>query len=451
MTDTRTDGTDSLPPGPSGLPLVGSTVALLRDPWGFMNTAIEYGDVVSYTAFGRQFVAVGDPDVVERVLVAENDAFEKGGFQQAFGELIAPEGVVFTEGERWRRQRQLLQSAFTPREIQSYADEMVTETAALADTWADGDVIELRETTSTLTLRILTRTLFDLDFDAERGAIVRDAVRALSDYIGNYATLMLVPSWVPTPSKRRYERAMGELDTLVDELVAERRNAAETPTDLLSMLAAAEYPDGEQMSPGEVRDQLVTFLFAGHETTATALTFAVWLLAGDDEAQARLTREAESVCGESLSFTDLPELEFTEAVAREALRLYPPLTDLFREPTEATTLGGYRVPADATVLLSAYRCHRHEEYWDTPETFRPERWLPEIRGGDQDRPEYAYFPFGGGPRHCLGMRFAMTELKLTLATLAGRLTFDRVTEKLDLSPFGLTLDPGPVEVHVRKP
>lgn len=439
-----------LPPGPGGLPLLGCTLSLVRDPLDFMDTAVEYGDIVSYTAFGKRFVGIGDPDIVERVLVSENEAFKKGGYQQQFGELIAPEGVVFTEGERWRRQRQLLQSEFTPREIQSYADEMVAETVVLAEEWTDGDIIELRETMSTLTLRILTQTLFDLDFDAERGEIVRDAVSALSEYIGSYPLLMLLPSWVPSRSERRYNRAMDELNGLVDTLVAERRRSEETADDLLSMLADAEYPDGEQMSSQEVRDQLVTFLFAGHETTATALTFTCWLLAGDTRAEERLKAEVESVCAEKPAFTDIPDLEFTEAVVREALRLYPPLTDLYREPTETTTLGGYEVPKDATVMLSTYRLHRHEEYWDDPETFRPERWLPEIRGEDPGRPEYAYFPFGGGPRHCLGMRFAMTELQLILATLVQRVSLERVTDTLDLSLFALTLDPGSVEVQIRK-
>lgn len=383
---SSTDGGE-LPPGPSGLPLLGCTLSILRDPFEFGDTAGEYGDVVSYDAFGRTFVGVSDPDVVEEVLVSRNEAFCKGGYQQQFGELIAPQGVVFTEGEEWRRQRQLLQGEFTPREIESYADEMVAETAALADGWDDGERLELQETTSTLTLRVLTQTLFDLDFDAERGEVVREAVQALSDYIESYIVLMLLPSWIPSLSERRYDRAMGRLDELVDDLVAQRRNADESADDLLSLLAAAEYPDGEQMSSTEVRDQLVTFLFAGHETTATALTFALWLLAGDDDAQGRLQSEVALVCsGADPTVTDLADLEYTEAVAREAMRLYPPLTELYRESTETLTLDGYRIPEDVTVLLSMYGLHRHEEYWDDPAEFRPERWLPELRGANPDRP-----------------------------------------------------------------
>lgn len=460
MTDTSSGaetGTESdtregapTPPGPSGLPLIGSTLSVVRDPFAFIETAREYGDVVGYDAFGTQFVGVVDPEVIQRVLVSENDRFRKGEYEQQFGELIAPRGVVFTEGEQWRRQRQLLQSAFTPAEIRSHVDEMVAQTRQVAEGWGDGEPVELGETLSTLTLRILVRTLFDLDCQRERGETVREAVDALSSYVEGYAVHSVLPDWVPSLRERRYERAMGELDDLVERLVETRRGAAETGEDLLSMLAAAEYPDGEQMSPQEVRDQLVTFLFAGHETTATALTFAIWLLADDEAAQARMREEVASVCDGDPDFADVFELEYTEAVAREALRLYPPVTELYREPREPTTLGGYHIPSDATLQLSAYSVQRDERWWDDPAAFRPERWLPELRGEDPDRPEYAYFPFGGGPRHCLGMRFAMTELQVALAVLSRRVSFERVTESLDLSTMGLTLDPGPVEVRVRE-
>ncbi|MHB9288300.1 cytochrome P450 [Halobacteriales archaeon Cl-PHB] len=459
--DAGADGTVApadapLPPGPSGLPFLGSTVAALRDPIGFAESALEYGDTVSYRAFGRQFVATAAPAVVERVLVSDNDVFRKGEYEQSFGDLVAPQGVVFTEGDRWKRQRQLLQSSFTPRQIQSYVDEMVDCTAAMVDDWEDDGVVELGDAFSTLTLRILTRTLFDLDMDADRGETVRAAVEALSDYVAGFALQSILPSWVPSRRERRYEAAMADLDVLVDDLVAERRGAGHSAStaagdDLLSTLAAAGYPDGERMSAEEVRDQLVTFLFAGHETTSTALTFAGWLLAGHDTVQDRLHDEVDSVCGDAdPGFGDIPDLEFTEAVAREAMRLYPPVTELFREPRQEMVLGGYRLPEDATLQLSSWAAHRDERWWNEPEAFRPERWLPEIGGEDPDRPEYAYFPFGGGPRHCLGMRFAMTELQLVLATLARRVDLARVTDDLDLSMLALTLDPGDVEVQVHR-
>ncbi|WP_137291196.1 cytochrome P450 [Natronorubrum halophilum] len=473
---SETDRTNAdQPPRRRGLPLIGSTLSIARDPLGYLESASEYGDVVAYEAFGTEFALVFDPDAVESVLVSRSDQFRKGEFETNFGDLIAPGGIAFTEGEQWRRQRRLLQSSFTPDRIRSFAGKMATEAAALVDGWDDGETIVLQDALSTYTLRVLSRTLFDLKREAprssapasgdlpraledDRAETVRRAATALDNYAspGRLALGSIVPSWVPDRAEREYEAAMADLEALVADLVAQRRSVDDGGDDLLSLLARAEYPDGSRLSPAEVRDQLVTFLFAGHETTATTLTFACWLLAGDSAVQTALERELEAVCGDrEPTFTDCDALVYTEAVVREAMRLYPPVVGLYREPRRGTTLAGYRIPAGTTLQLSVYGIQRDGRWWSAPETFRPERWLT---GGDDDsgrtlepagdRPEYAYFPFGGGPRHCLGMRFAMTELQLALATIVHHVEFDRVTETLEPS-LGVTLDPGPLEVRVR--
>ncbi|WP_115863571.1 cytochrome P450 [Halorussus litoreus] len=446
------------PPGPSGFPVVDSTVAASRDPLGFTDELASYGDLVSYGAFGEEFVAVFDPRIVETVLVSENDAFVKGDFEQAFGDLLAPQGVAFTEGERWRRQRTALQSAFTPDRIESYAAEMVAATAARADDWADGEAVELGDAFAGLTLHILTRALFDLDLDAQRGAVVRDATEAIGAIMDRFGLLSFLPEWAPSRTERRYEAAMAGLDDLVDDLMAERRDeAAEVDPDrddLLSLLVAAAEAEGTGIGNEEtgmnaevVRDQLVTFLFAGHETTSTALTYACWLLAGHPDVRRRLDAEIDRVLGgRDPSFADVSQLDYTEQVTKEALRLYPPVYALYRQPKDEVLVDDYRIPPDTTLQIATYEIQRDECWWVAPDEFRPERWQEE---NASDRPEYAYFPFGGGPRHCLGMRFAMTELQLVLATLARRVEFERVTDDLDLS-MGLTLDPGAVEVRVRK-
>jgi cytochrome P450 len=289
---------------------------------------------------------------------------------------------------------------------------------------------------------------------------------------------MLLPDWAPrTPTERRFDRAMADFDALVADLVAERyasqRDAGRTNggtashesdgdsergngeavsyelqgdngecDDLLSTLLDAEFPGGTTMDESTVRDQLVTFLFAGHETTAVALTYAVWLLGGTPDAAIRLHEEVEAVCDGDPTFTDVPSLSYTERVVKEALRLYPPVHLLYRQPRSETTLGGYRIPADATLQLSTYHIQRDSRWWDAPEEFHPDRWT-----GENDRPEYAYFPFGGGPRHCIGMRFATLELVLALATLARRIEFERVTDDLDPEPK-VTLEPGTVEMRI---
>jgi len=460
------------PPHVDGLPFVGSTLGFVRDGLAFGDRVLERGDVASYDAIGERFVAVADPDAVEAILVSRNDEFRKGDFETEFGEVLAPEGLAFTEGDRWRRQRQALQGSFTPAKVQGFADAIVDRANALADDWAaaDGDVA-LREDSSRFALDVLARTLLDVDLDGDRGDVVATAVDAISDYAS--PTAMAVPDWLPHPARRRYRRAMADLDELVDALVAERRaratgneagGEADAPgygEDLLgAMLAAVDEADGGESDDGpdadatggiredELRDQLVTFLFAGHETTATALTYAVWLVAGHPRVGERLRDELEGVLDEGRpSFADVPRLSYTEAVVEEALRLYPPVAALYREAIAPTTVAGFRVDPGEVLQLSTYHVHRDDRWWIAPTEFRPERWLDDADFGRDaaDRPEYAFFPFGGGPRHCIGMRFARLELRLALATLASRLAFEQAG---GFDPtVKIALDPGDVRVR----
>ncbi|WP_339105452.1 cytochrome P450 [Haloterrigena salinisoli] len=446
MSDAR-PSTSSLP-GPRGLPLVGNTISFAREPLAFLEAIREYGDLARYEAFGREFVVVSRPDLVEAVLVSRSDEFWRGSFEHELGEGVGIEGVFFSEGEQWRRQRLLLQNAFTPARIESYAEVMVDETVREVDGWRESTVVDVNERLSTLTLGALTRSLFALPLEGDRADRVRRWVDAMgayleADFFGPGAVL---PSWLPRRTEREYERATADVEALVGDLLTERRESDGEGDDLLSLLATAEYPDGTRPSADEISDQLLTFLLAGHETTATALTYACWFLAADDEIRERLEREVEAVCGDrDPTFADLPELTVAKAVGREALRLYPPLPFLHREPREPTSLDGVRVAPGTTIQLNMYGIHRDDRWWAAPDSFRPGRWLD-----DADRPEYASFPFGGGPRHCIGMRFAMTELKLSLATIARRVRFDRVSTSLDPS-IEVSLDPGTVEMRVRRP
>ncbi|ELY36003.1 cytochrome P450 [Natronorubrum tibetense] len=448
------------PPGPRGLPLIDSTLAFALDPLEFLVSIREYGDVARYEAFGREFVVVSDPGLVEEVTVARDDEFWRGEFEHEFSDLLDVEGLFFAEGERWRQQRMLLQNAFTPAQIESYADDMVEETVRLVENWSDGEVVDIREAMSTLTLRALTRSLFDLELGDARADRVRRWVHAMGAYSDNefFGTRAVLPTWLPSRAEREYRRATADIASLVDDLVAERRRSDGEGNDLLSLLATGEYPDGSRPTAEEIADQLQLFLLAGHETTATALTYACWLLAADDadDVRDRLEREVDSVCGDrDPTFADLRDLAVTEAVGREAMRLYPPLPFLQREPHEETALVGYRIEPGTTVQLNMYGIHRDERWWAQADAFRPNRWLADDENGrsvvadPDDRPEYAYFPFGGGSRHCIGMRFAMTELKLSLATLVRRVDLERVTESIDPTPK-VSLDPGPVKMRVRR-
>ncbi|ELY55635.1 cytochrome P450 [Natronolimnohabitans innermongolicus] len=444
------------PPGPDGLPVIGSTVSFVRDPLDFVRSIGEYGDVASYEAFGREFVAVSNPELVEAVLVSRDDEFWKGEFESEFGDIVAPDGVFYAEGSDWQRQRRLLQSLFTPKRIESYAADMVDETVRLVEGWADGTVVNVRDALSMLTLGVLTRSLLDLDLDDERADVVVRMVHALGEYVDAemLGVRAALPSWLPSKPERKFDRAMADLDALVESLVHDHRESKTESDDLLSLLAMAEYPDGTKLSPSAVSDQLVQFLVAGHETSATALTYSCWLIANNPATQRRLACEVDTVCGDhDPTIDDLGSLTLSEAVINESMRLYPPFPFIHRQPHEPTTLGGYRISPESTLQLPLSSVHLDERWWHDAESFRPDRWLPEAeQNGDwnRDRPEYAYFPFGGGPRHCIGMRFAMTELQLVLATMVRRMEFEPVTESIDPT-WKVSLDPGPVKlrVHVR--
>lgn len=426
------------PPGPDGLPLIGNTIGFLRGGLTFAERLQEYGDVTRYTALGEEFVAVSDPQLIESVLVSRNDEFWKGSFENELAELLAPNGLVFTDGEQWRDQRSRLQPLFTPERLRSHAESIRTASATAASEWHTEDTIDLRAACSKLTLSILADTLFTIDLTTARGAIVRDAVAAIRDRTDITNVTYVWPEWAPrTLTQRRFDRAMADLDGLIEELIDERRR---TPTDHDDLLVALLSADASVMDE-TVRDQLVTFLFAGHETTALALTYTLWLLSGHPGVRERLETELESVESDQPDARSIPAL--TDHVIREALRLYPPAYLIYREPRREVNLGGYRIPQGTTLQFPAYTVHRDPRWWDDPEAFVPDRW-----DGTTSRPEYAYFPFGGGPRHCIGMRFAMMELKVALTTLVQRLDFERVSDALTPTPNAL-LDPGRVTMRVR--
>ncbi len=415
-----------LPPGPSGDPVVGSLRPFLRDPFSFYDDLAEFGDVVRWQLPGRRFTTLFHPDHVERVLVAESDRFERnvaGDFRVDF----APEGLLLNRGEQWRTQRTLMQPAFTMDRIRSYANPMVEYADRTARRWDDGQEVALNRDFSNLTLRILTKTLFDLEVgaDGDDEAVVA-AARAINERVDVSRLTSFLPTWVPTPTNRRYRNALADYRDRADELIEERRHDGAGGEDLLSILLRAEGPDGATLSEEEIRDNLMTFTFAGHETTSLGLTYAFLLLSQHDDVLDRLRREHEEVLGdESPSFDHVPALEYTEAVVSESMRLHPPAHIITRRAKEDAVVDGYRIPEGTIVTLPQFRIHVDDRFYDDPDAFRPERWLD---GSDAERPEYAYFPFGAGPRHCIGMRFAMLEMQLVVAVLARRFDFELLSD-----------------------
>lgn len=437
-----------LPPGPNGYPLVGSTLDVVRDPLGFYDRLATYGDVVRYETVIDTFTALLHPDHVERVLLEEPDRFEQYDFE-AFGLGIDPEGLVDVDGEQWQRQRTLVQPAFTVDRVRSHADSMVDYATRTAAEWDDGQELALNEEFSALTLQILTRSLFDLDIDPrETDEVIALAARAFNEQLDPRNLTTFLPVWVPTPANRRFKRTYRAYRDRMDELIDQRRRSDEEADDLLTTLLHAEGPEGYTLSETEIRDNMMTFMFAGHDTTSLGLTYTFLLLAQHDDALARLHREHERVLGDERPTTEhLPELEFTERVITEAMRLYPPVYMLFRRATEPVVVDGYRIPEGTVVTLPQFWLHRDERFYDDPDGFDPDRWIEST----EELPDYAYFPFGGGPRHCIGMRFARLEMKLVVAVLARAFDFELLSDPdPDLSP-GVTLRPDDdVRVRVRE-
>jgi len=456
-------GPDVAPPAPEpdGLPLLGNTHQYLRDPLSFHERhARGLGDVVRVRLAGGSFHYVTHPDDIQRVLVGDRSRFRKASQVADAGSGFLTDGMFLATGEQWRRARTVAQPAFYRERVERYGRHAVAATVAATDGWSDGDRVDLGAVTKRITLDVLVRALFDRDLEDEFGRTVAEAARTVNDFLDatSLRTVLPLPDWLPTPAKRRFDAARADFDDAVDDLLDDR-DVADAPTsldtvddpDLLDLLLAANRAadEDDRLSRAELRDNLVTFLFAGHETTALALSYAGHLLARAPEVTDRLAAEADALDGDP-TVADLPDLPYTEAVAKESMRRYPPLYTLFREPTAPVEIGGYRVPEGATLVLPQRIVHVDPRWWDDPRAFRPERWLD---GGDgapaEDRPEYAYFPFGGGPRHCIGARFAMLEARFSLATLARRWRFtdpDTVTPSLNV-----TLQPSdPIEVTVRR-
>ena len=437
------------PPGPDGPPVIANSLQFVRDPIGFYRALPGYGDLIRYRIGWNTWTAVVHPDAIERVLVSESQHYRRYNFEELGFDFVT-EGLFFTDGEQWRRQRKAIQPAFAPRSLAAFGPTIVAETTTMIDEWDDGTSIDAGDTYSSFVLGILATTLFDLDLD-DRREIVTDAGHALADRVDTSSLSVFIPSWIPTRRNRRFASRMARFDELVHTLIEERRADDEPRDDLLStLLALSDDEDADySFTDQELSDQLVTFLFAGHETTALVLTFASLAMARDDEVRERLEAEISAVCGDRApTVDDVADLAYTNRFIRETMRAYPPVYVLFREAREDVTIDGYRIPEGSKLALPQFVVHADERWWEDPETFDPDRWTEKL---EDELPEYAYFPFGGGPRHCVGMRFAMLFLTLALATIVQQVRFEVVSDPISDLRLAATLAPAdPVELRVHK-
>lgn len=425
----------SLPPKRDGLPVFGSALSFRRDPYAFYADVASHGDVVRFDIATLEMAAVLHPDQIKKVLVEQFDRYRKP--DNAGGVDILADGLLLTDGERWQQQRSQLQPLFYRDRIETYAETMGAYAAAAADEWCATDgPVDVADATAEYTLRVLGKTLFGIETDDRRQA-VRAGARAIRERSSDTPGAVTVPDWLPTPGNRRYHRGISQLQSVIDELLAEQEPTGDGD-DLLSLLQTATGQTGP--SEAEIRSQLATFLFAGHETSATALTWALYEIGRRPDVARRLVAEVDDVVtGEYATLSDLPALEYTDRFLRETLRRYPPAAAIFRETDTDVTLDGYRLPADTFVVIPQFHVHTDDRWWDDPYLFDPARW-ESTDDADSDRPEYAYFPFGGGPRHCIGMRFARLELKIALATIVHRCRVDHDIDEIDID-VGSTVRP----------
>jgi cytochrome P450 len=424
------------------LPWPGSLlVRSRRDPLGFLVDGIRrHGDVFRYQLGPMVFHLVAHPDHVRRVLVDNARNYPRGWYYRRT-RVVAGEGLINTEGAAWRRLRRMSQPAFHHRRIVGLVDAMTDAIGAMLGRWREhagsgrGPLDVAAEFTG-LTLRIAGRALMGIDLLGEAERVGR-AVTTSLDYLEHWLTHLLAPPLgVPTPRNLKARRALRDFDDLiVGILAARRRDPDRDAGDLLAMLLAArDEENGEGLTDRELRDQILTFIVAGHETTAVALSWTVALLGRHPEAQDRLRAEVAGVLGgRTPAAEDLPRLASVRRVVEESLRLYPPVYAVARDAAADDEIGGYRIPARSTVVLSPYVTHRHPDFWPDAEAFDPDRFLPERSA---DRPRFAWFPFLGGPHQCIGEEFAMTEMVLTVAMLVQAFRFE-------LAP-GARIEPRPM-------
>ncbi len=407
------------PPGPPARGFYGNLREFSADRLGTLaRWGRDYGDVVSARLGPKRAIFLYHPDLVEEVLVHQNRKFIKH-FRLRQAKMTLGEGLLTSEGEFWRAQRKLMQPAFHRDRIAAFGDVMVEFAERSIGSWSDGETRDILVDMMRLTLEIVAKALFGAELGDEWTEVSAAMETLMRNFAASTARPLVLPRWLPIPSNLRSAAAVRRLDRVLFQIIARRRQGGEDRGDLLSMLLhARDDESGRRMTDRQLRDECMTLFLAGHETTANALSWAWYLLARNPEAEARLHEELDRVlAGRSPTFADLPHLTYTDSVVNESLRLFPPAWMPGREPIEPVDLGGYPIARGTTIFMPASVIHRDPRWFDDGDAFRPERWADGLL---QRIPRYAYFPFGGGPRICIGNNFALMEAALVLATIAGR-------------------------------
>jgi cytochrome P450 len=376
--------------------------------------------MVSLRLGPRRIILLNHPDLLEQVLLTQNHNFIKH-FAMRINPLVFGQGLLSSEGDFWLRQRRLIQPAFTRQRVSAYGPTMVEATRRLLASWVPGRTVDIYTEMMRLTLAITARTLFDADVEGDASKVGEALERLQENFLQRFQSLLPLPLWIPTSQNLRIRGVVRRLDQILYRFIEQRRQTSEARKDLLSILLHARDEGGGQMSDRQLRDEAMTIFLAGHETTALALSWAWYLLGQHPPVEERLAAEVRDVLGERLpTADDVPRLSYVEKVVQEAMRLYPPVYVVGREAVRDCEIGGFPIPRGMTLLMSQWVLHRDPRFFEEPEVFRPERWT---EGLAKQLPKFAYFPFGGGPRVCIGNTFAMMEMVLVLATIAQQFCF----------------------------
>lgn len=426
--------------------MLANVVAFARDPLAYLERVAPIADVVHVPDPRGPLYLVSAPELVEQVLVKQHHAFIKDKFTRVLVDSMG-HGLLTSEGDLWRRQRRLIQPAFHRDRIRSYVSLMAGETARMLEAWSDGER-DVHVDLMRLTVEIVARALFTTAVGDDAALVQKSIGVMMARYRGVAGTGVPFPLHIPTPGNLRFRAALRRMDALLYGVIEERRASGAEHPDLLGMLLAARDEDGAPMSKRQLRDEVVTLFIAGHETTALALGFALYLLAGDADAQTWLGEELRQVlAGRAPALDDLAKLPRTRAVIKESMRLYPPAWAIGREAIEDVELGDYHVAKGTQLAIAQWSQHRNPRWFTDPLAFDPARWLGDL---EERLPRFAYLPFGGGPRICIGNAFAETEAVIALASIAARFRFDRVPGyRLRLEP-SVTIRPrGGIPLRVR--
>jgi len=410
------------PPGPKGLPILGLALDVRNNALGTLQRlAREYGDVVNMPVMGMSRVLLNRPEYVQQLLILDHAKLHKSTLTKLVVGPLLGQGLLISEGDFWRRQRRLAQPAFHRSRTNEYSPVMVECALERMRKWRSGETRNIADEMMKLTLEVAVRTLFGTSLAGDSDSIGKAMTFLMRHYLRRARTPWRVPESWPTPANRRARREVEYMDSLIYGIISDRKKDTQPCNDLLSLLMAAMNDDGSQMTERQVRDESMTLFVAGHETTALSLAWTWYLLSKNPTAEVRLHEELGAVLGgRPAEVSDLEKLPYLNAVVHESLRLFPPAFIMARMNVETVRVGDYEIPPRSTLLASQWVMHRDARFFQQPEQFMPERWLD---GLESRLPPGAYFPFGDGPRRCIGQGFAQLETALVIAAIAQKFSF----------------------------